>query len=108
MTSDFIKTGNPGEINSVVYISDMVHSKDVPRDYYKRPIKDLADAESCAQNDFVWLNSNRKIDVKEFDNLDIKVRFTGGGYENTQNEQMRYYWKALFNEINPTIKIDIQ
>jgi hypothetical protein len=106
--SDFINNSKPGEKNTVVFFSDMVHSKDEPRDYHEKPIIDLTEAEMCAKKDFEWLKTNHKVDPKAFDNLDLKIRFTAGEYDKTQNESMRYYWNALFREVNPLTRVDIQ
>jgi len=106
--SDFFPGQRQGEINTVLYISDMVHSKATPRDYYKNPTKGLAETEDCAKRDLVWLKANHKVDPKVFDNLKIKIWFTGADYGRTQNEQMKYYWTALFNELNTSARLEFQ
>lgn len=108
ITSDFFKQNQPNDLKTVLYISDMVHSTKEPRDYHVLPIKDLKEAERCAHTDFVWLNTNRKVEAKSFENLNLYIWFTGGDYEHTKNEQMKYYWNTLFKELNPSIKTYIK
>lgn len=106
--SDSFKDKNASEKGVVLYISDMVHSKKAPRDYHKHPPKDRAESEECAKKDLVWLEGNHKVDASKFENLEIKVWFTGLENADTKNEQMRYYWSALFEDLNKTVKVHFE
>lgn len=106
--SDFSKDRNAADPSTILYISDMVHSQKAPRDYLTSPPKDRAESETCAKQDLKWLETNHKVDASRFENLDIKVWFTGGNYATTQNEQMRYYWSTLFDNLNKSIKLSFQ
>jgi len=106
--SEFFSDKNASAPSTVLYISDMVHSQKAPRDYFKSPPKDRTESEACAKLDLAWLKTNRKVNSSKFDNLDIKVWFAGIDYAKTQNEQMQYYWSALFNDLNKSIKVTFQ
>lgn len=105
LISNFISSIPKEDTAMVVYMSDMVHSQAAPRDYYKKPIKDLQDANACATADYNWLQSQRKINSDAFRNLKIHIIFPSGNYDMSQNDKMMYYWQALLGKINNSVQI---
>lgn len=100
------KAGIPKEDTSmVIFISDMVHSQKEPRDYHIKPIKSKEEAQTCADNDYNWLLTHRKINADAFNNLKIHIIFPSGNYDMSQNDQMMYYWDALLKKVNSTVSI---
>lgn len=98
--------GIPNEDTAmVIFISDMVHSQKEPRDYHIKPIRNKEEAQTCADNDYNWLLTHRKINADAFNNLKIHIIFPSGNYDMSQNDQMMYYWEALLKKVNSSVSI---
>lgn len=103
--STFMNTVPKGDTCLVVYMSDMVHAQAQPRNYNARPLKDLPEAKTCAEQDFAWLQTNRKVDGSRFENLQVHIIFPSGNTQMTQNDKMMYYWEALFGKVCAGVKV---
>lgn len=104
--SDFFVKAAPGDEKTVMYVSDMVHSQPKPRDYDKLPPKNKSEAEQCAAQDWEWLKTQRDIDERVFEKLNVHVIFPEGKTEYTTNSEMRYYWSTLLKLINPDATVE--
>jgi hypothetical protein len=105
VASEFFKQTTASAPKTIVYISDMVHSQPQPRDYFLKPLKSKAEADSCALLDWQWASKQRNIDARVFEGSKIHIWFPSTQMQLSQNEWIKYYWIDIFRHLNPGIQV---
>lgn len=103
--SNYLEHVPQGDTVVVYYVSDMVHSLKEPRNYVAEPLRDLKEAESCAEKDYLWLLSHRKVNGTLFNHLEVQILFPSGNTDVNQNDKMFYYWDAMFKRVNEGVLV---
>jgi hypothetical protein len=101
LISRMANNASTGTDIEVYFLSDMVESMqgDGRRDLHRTPIRDKAEAERFARADAAWIQANQSVDPASLAAVKITVRFPEATLESGDQEFIRYYWEALFQEL---------
>lgn len=72
------------------------------RDLHQTPIRTKAEAEQFAQTDVQWIREHLAIDSASLSAVKIDIWFTASSQGPGNQEYIRYYWEALFEEMGIT------